>query len=88
MYPLPELIKFINKNIKKKDWSYCERYMKINDKKIEKRMPIGDKFYSGSYVNGIVLNIVDDKIVFIAYTLVSDNCVMSHESWPNIDAIA
>ena len=78
-YNLPELKKFIKKNLKK-DRSYCERYLVINGQKVSERLPLEKTLPDGSYRNGVVLKKETNRIIFITYTTLDGKCVMNHES--------
>jgi hypothetical protein len=64
-------------------WTYLERYMKINGKKIEMMKPlnkiVSDK-NSSSYNNGLVIQKKDNLIVILTYTCYEKTCVWSHIS--------
>lgn len=78
---LPE---FIRKTKPGKNWRYLERYMKINEKYMEKSYNEikGTKIYSGSsiFVNGIILEKFNDCIIFTTYTVVGGICMCNHKS--------
>ena len=83
-YKLPELIKFINKNITK-EWKYCEIFMIINGEKIRERLPLGKKVSHGAYINGAIIKKESDKIVFITYTTCGAICEINHKSIHDMD---
>ena len=72
LYEVPELIDLINKTVDKKDWIYCERYMKVNNKKVEEKLPLEKKFIGNknTYINGIVI-----KKSIITYILLHILCL-------------
>jgi len=85
-HKLPELNILINKH-SNTNWKYFERYMIVNNKKIQDRLPLNKKLSTGNstYTIGVVIEKVLDKIFFITYTLFNGVCVVNHESKHNLN---
>ena len=78
-----KLNEFMNKTVKK-EWTYCEQYMLINNNKIEEKFPNGKSFTSENsnthYVNGTLVYKNNEYIFFITYTYFDNKCVFNHIS--------
>lgn len=83
-HPLPEIISFM-KYTAPPNWTYCEKYIKLNGVAIKKSLPLQQRLTSDScaYENGILIQRVKENIVFISYTVLEGVCVFSHESLHN-----
>ena len=82
---LPEFNKFIDNNQLPEDWTFCEKYMIIDNKKIEISFPENEKITDEAcyFKNGLILKRNNGIITFITYNILDDICVFNHISEHN-----
>lgn len=82
-FSVPALITLINNTVSNNpNWTYLERYIKINNIKLKERFPLNKQIpgKANAYVNGIVIEKTSNHILFITYTLHENEIVLNHKS--------
>lgn len=83
-YPFPELMTFLKKAKIHDNITYCEKYMKVDGKKVMETYPLGKQLSENllfdDYENGMIIERVAGMIYFTTYTLLEGKCVLNHHS--------
>jgi len=70
------------------NWNYLEKFMEINNQKIQERKPIGKKFPPNDcvYCTGVVIEKNNSgTIIFTTYTPLNEICTIQHISYHSPD---
>lgn len=80
--PMPDFLKLLQKQEIPKNWDKLERYLSINDLKINKSFPNNEQLceYDDKFTIGIIFQKIKEHIKFTTYELLLGKCVLRHES--------
>lgn len=81
-FPVPNMMKIITAGNPPADWVRLERYLTINNKKLNETFPMNKKVCEGecTYVHGLILEKANNEIIFTSYIVIDGICQLNHRS--------